>query len=71
MMALPSIRRTFRNSYSGQRPKSFAVFAAALLIVFSYLPVASRAQASSTPPAAQTPDTGGPDVDNGPIIIRK
>jgi VWFA-related protein len=34
-------------------------------------PVAAHAQAPANPPAAQTPDSGGPDVDNGPIIIPK
>jgi VWFA-related protein len=44
------------------------------VLAFSALavPAPARAQApAATPPATQTPDSGGPDVDNGPIVIPK
>jgi VWFA-related protein len=49
-----------------------ATFMAALtLAALSALPQTARAQTPSQPPAAQPPDSGGPSVDNGPIVIPK
>ena len=42
-----------------------------VLVSFSAVPAAHAQQAPATPPAAQTPDSGGPNVDNGTIIIPK
>jgi VWFA-related protein len=44
-----------------------ALALAALALCFP----SARAQTPATPPAAQTPDSGGPNVDNGPIVIPK
>jgi len=45
---------------------------AAFALTALAIPLPARAQApAATPPAAQTPDSGGPDVDNGPIVIPK
>jgi len=41
------------------------------LTACAILPHFARAQAPSTPPTTQTPDSGGPTVDNGPIVIPK
>jgi len=46
-----------------------------VLSTFATLPAPSRAQTPAPQPSAQTqttpPDSGGPDVDNGPIVIPK
>ena len=47
------------------------MLASLLLAAFLTLPHSASAQAPATPPSTQTPDTGGPTVDNGPIIIPK
>jgi VWFA-related protein len=57
------------------RPKLVAAISAAfVLATFVTLP-AALAQSQSAPPATQnpdqTPDSGGPSVDNGPIVIPK
>jgi VWFA-related protein len=44
--------------------------AALVLAAFTALPAASLAQAPAQPPT-QTPDSSGPNVDNGPIVIPK
>jgi VWFA-related protein len=47
------------------------MLASLLLAAFLTLPHSASAQAPATPPSTQTPDTGGPTVDNGPIVIPK
>ncbi len=39
------------------------------VLIFSTSSYCARAQTKPTPPATQTPDSGGPTVDNGPIVI--
>src|SRR5580698_3273258 len=49
-----------------------ALVAALFVVTFSSGPAARAQQAPATPPDAQsTPDSGGPNVDNGSIIIPK
>jgi VWFA-related protein len=49
------------------------LFAALALAAIAMLLPAAHAQAPapSTPPATQTPDSGGPAIDNGPMVIPK
>src|ERR1019366_7399350 len=47
------------------------LLAALVLTACATLSHSTRAQAPSTPPTTQTPDSGGPTVDNGPIVIPK
>jgi VWFA-related protein len=73
MMTNPPIRPAFRVLNSALKsdrrrllPALLAAFAlAALAAIFP----AAHAQAPATPPSTQTPDNGGPAVDNGPIVI--
>jgi VWFA-related protein len=52
-----------------------ALLAALVVATFTMVPASSSAQSQSAPPAAQTPtqtpDSAGPAVDNGPIVIPK
>jgi VWFA-related protein len=48
-----------------------ALLAATALAALAVTFTAAHAQAPATPPTTQTPDSGGPTVDNGPMIIPK
>jgi VWFA-related protein len=50
---------------------SLALATATALAVLAIGFPAAHAQSPSTPPSAQQPDSGGPTVDNGPIVIPK
>jgi VWFA-related protein len=76
MVTNPPIRPAFRVRNSSLRPdrsrlRLTALLAALALAALAVLLPAAHAQAPSTPPATQTPDSGGPTVDNGPIVIPK
>jgi VWFA-related protein len=71
-------RRSGYPKAGRRRLLTIALIAAFALAALGLAASAARAQASSTPPATpsaqnptQTPDSGGPTVDNGPIVIPK
>ncbi len=65
MMTMKTSRiRSPRRGFHG-RLVLFSLFAA---LAFS-LPAAYAQAPAATPPATDTPDSGGPNVDNGPIVI--
>jgi VWFA-related protein len=70
MMINSPIRRPgLRSNHS--RLLATALLAAFALAALAVLLPAAHAQGPATPPAAQTPDSGGPTIDNGPMIIPK
>ncbi len=78
---LPRKLRGRRSRYpkpGRRRLLTVALVAAFVLAALALATSAARAQTASTPPATpsaqnpnQTPDSGGPAVDNGPIVIPK
>jgi VWFA-related protein len=51
-------------------PRSLILAVVALSVLAAAANI-SNAQAPATPPPTQTPDSGGPTIDNGPIVIPK
>src|SRR6266702_431204 len=49
--------------------RSRLLLAVLVLAACAAAPHSARSQAPATPPATQPPDSGGPTVDNGPIVI--
>src|SRR6266702_5091049 len=49
--------------------RSRLLLAILVLAACAAAPHSARSQAPATPPATQPPDSGGPTVDNGPIVI--
>ena len=69
MTTMPPIRLTSRSARSRWISAALAAF---VLAAWVSLPRSASAQAPPAPPAAQsTPDSGGPNVDSGPIVIPK
>ena len=73
-----SRRRLGRLYPSPDGPRLLAIarlaaltLAALALAALALVLPAAHAQAPATPPSAQTPDSGGPTTDNGPIVIPK
>jgi VWFA-related protein len=69
MTSQSPIRSTLQPSPKLAWATLLAAFALSALAI--PLPARAQAPAATPPPAAQTPDSGGPDVDNGPIVIPK
>src|SRR5579864_8596842 len=66
-------RRSVRHRPVPDRSRllAIALAAAVALATLAVTFPAAHAQAPSTPPSTQQPDSGGPTVDNGPIVIPK
>ena len=70
-MKIKSPTRLTHRAARSRQMLPLVMLASLLLAAFLTLPHSASAQAPATPPSTQTPDTGGPTVDNGPIIIPK
>jgi len=65
-MKIKTSIRSASGTHSAIQKLAVALLPVLILSTFSYC---ARAQTKPTPPATQTPDSGGPTVDNGPIVI--
>ena len=70
-MKIKSPTRLTHRAARSRQMLPLVMLASLLLAAFLTLPHSASAQAPATPPSTQTPDTGGPTVDNGPIVIPK
>jgi VWFA-related protein len=67
----------FSNRLLRRRPRSHRqltllyLLGAFTLAALALILPAAHAQAPATPPSADSPDSGGPTTDNGPIVLRK